>query len=75
MGHREQMKEKKHDGEKKIQDIINSAAQHPQCLFKSSEPHYSQKLGREPRLQGQGQPLQLGKALTDHLYNNSIFLN
>lgn len=40
-------KEKKHP---KILSI--HAAQHPQCLFKHSELHYSLQLGREPRLRG-----------------------
>lgn len=60
---------------KKSKILSTYSAQHPQCLFKSSELHYSPKLGREPRLRGQGQPLQVEKVLTDNLYNNSALCN
>lgn len=70
------MKDKKLDEEKKNPEILSIyAAQHPQCLFKSSELHYSPKLGREPWQREQGQPLQVEKVLTDNLYNNSVLCN
>lgn len=71
------MKDEKLDEEKKKNPEILSiyAAQHPQCLFKSSELHYSPKLGREPWLREQGQPLQVEKVSTDNSYNNSVLCN
>lgn len=58
---------------KKNPEILSIyAGQHPQCLSKSSELHYSPQLGREPWL---GQPLQVGKVLSDNLYNNSVLCN
>lgn len=61
---------------KKNPKILSTyAAQHPQRLFKRSELHYSPKLGREPRLWGHGQPLQVEKVSTDNLYNNGVLCN
>lgn len=50
IGNSKQMKDKGLDEEKKNPKILSTyAAQHPQCLFKSSEQHCSQRLGCEPQ--------------------------